>query len=191
MIDKPLIVLTLFFLLVMCSVKTKQADEVETNIDETELFKSVYDTLDQMKIPITLTWKKWNSLYEEHLKRYGLKQGENTTDHPFAKLVERKKYKAFVFTSTDETGSPIIITFDKDGKSIDGFSLLGDVASNDPSNWTKELAIINEDLSIELIDSVWTYDLDSAGERIESSEKLTTKNELYRILDTGKFEKIQ
>jgi hypothetical protein len=175
----------------MCSDKPKTAERTEGKAVEKESFKSVYDTLDQMEIPITLTWDKWNDLYRKHADKYGLGLGENITDHPFAKLAEGKDFKAFVFVSRDETGSPVIITFDKNGKEIDSFGLLGDIASNDPGNWTKELAIINRDLTIQFIDSVWAYDLDHDGGRIESSGKLTTKNQLYRLLDSGKFEKIR
>ena len=82
----------------------------------------------------------------------------------------------------------MIITFDKRGNKIDSFALLGDIASNDPSHWTKELSIINTDLTIQLVDSIWSYDLDSDGGRIETSGRLTIKNELHQILESGKFE---
>lgn len=167
------------------------AERIENKVTETELFKSVYDTLDQMEIPITLTWDTWDDLYNKHVEKYGLGLGEDILEHPFAKLTEEKEFKAFVFVSRDETGSPVIITFDKNGEIIERFGLLGDIASNDPSSWTKELAIINKDFTIQFIDSVWTYDLNSDGGRIESSGKLTTKDQLYRLLDSGKFEKIR
>lgn len=175
----------------MCSDKPKTTEQIENKVTEAEPFKSVYDTLDQMEIPITLTWDKWDDLYYKHLEKYGPGLGEDITEHPFAKLTEEKEFKAFVFVSRDETGSPVIITFDRNGKMIDRFGLLGDITNNDPSSWTKELAIINKDLTIQFIDSVWTYDLDPDGGRIESSGKLTTKDQLYRLLDSGKFEKIQ
>ena len=50
---------------------------------------------------------------------------------------------------------------------------------------------ISKDLTIQFIDSVWSYDLDSAGSRIESSGKLTIKDQLWRIRDSGKLEKIR
>jgi hypothetical protein len=191
MVDKIVLGLVITCTLTMCSDKPKTTEQIESKVTEMKPFKSVYDTLDQMEIPITLTWDKWDDLYNKHLEKYGPGIGENTTDHPFARLAEGENFKAFVFVSTDETGSPVIVTFDKNGNRIDGFGLLGDIASNDPSKWTKELSIINKDLTIQLIDSVWTYDVDTNGGRIESSVKLATKEQLYRILDSGKFEKIR
>jgi hypothetical protein len=191
MINKFLLGLVISYTLIMCSDKPKTTEQIENKAADTESFKSVYDTLDQIEIPITLTWDKWNDLYKNHIEKYGPRAGENTTAHPFAKLVARKNFKAFIFVSTDETGSPVIMTFDRTGNVIDGLSLLGDVASNDPGNWTKELSVVNKDMTIQLIDSAWTYRLGASGDRIESSGKLTTKNELYRILESGKFEKIR
>jgi hypothetical protein len=178
-------------MLTMSSCKPKSTEQIGSKAAEIELFKSVYDTLNQMEIPITLTWKKWDDLYKKHIEKYGLRAGENTIDHPFAKFTEGKNFKAFLFVSTDETGSPVIVTFGRNGNRIDGLGLLGDIASNDPSNWTKELSIINKDLTIQLIDSVWNYSIDSNGGRIESSGKLTIKEESYRILDSGKFKKVR
>jgi hypothetical protein len=177
--------------LTMCSDKPKSTEQIESKVTKTESFKSVYDTLDQMEIPVTLTWDKWDHLCKEHFERYGLRQGENVTDHPYAKLAESENFKAFVFISIDETGSPVIMTFDKNGNELDGLDLMGDVGSNDPSIRTTELAIINKDLTIQLIDSTWTYDVNADGNRIESSEKLATKDELFRILVSGEIEKIR
>jgi hypothetical protein len=191
MVNKVVLGLIIISTMTMCSDKPKTTEQIENKVTELEPFKSVYDTLDQMEIPITLTPDKWGDLYKRHLERYGLRLGENTIGHPYARLSENENFKAFVFASTDETGSPVIITFDKKGKEIDGLVLLGDWGGNDPSIGTTELAIINKDLTIQLIDSTRTYDLNADGDRVESSEKLTTKDKLFRILDSGKIEKIR
>lgn len=191
MVDRLILGFMITCTLTMCSDKPKTTELIGNKITEASPFKSVYDTLDQMEIPITLTWDKWNDLYKVHLEKYGPELREDITEHPFARLAEEKEFKAFIFVSRDETGSPVIITFDRNGRIIERFGLLGDVASNDPSSWTKELAIINKDLTIQFIDSVWSYDLDSAGSRIESSGKLTIKDQLWRIRDSGKLEKIR
>jgi hypothetical protein len=105
--------------------------------------------------------------------------------------VDSKNYKAIIFISTDETGSPTLITIDRIGNPIDTLFLLGDWASNDPSNGTTEIATINKDLTIHLLDSASTYDLGPDGDRIESTRKLTVTDELYRILNSGVIEKIR
>ncbi len=189
MIRRLIWTLTIISMFTTCSTKSA-ADQVQKEISKPEDFKSIYDTLDQLNIPIKLTPDNWSDLYNKHVEKYGIRFGERTLDHPFAKLTENENYKAFIFVSTDETGSPVIITFDRKGNKIDGLGLLGDWGGNDPSIGTTEIAIINKDLTIHLIDSTWTYDLTPDGDRIESSEKLTTKNELYRILNSGKIERV-
>jgi hypothetical protein len=191
MVDKLVLGIVIICALTMCSVKPKTTEQNEIKATETELFKSVYDTLDQMKISITLTADNWGDLYQEHAMKYGIREGDKVIDHPFARLAENGNFKAIIFVSTDETGSPVIMTFDKKGDVIDNLWLLNDSGGNDPSSGTSELATINKDLTIQLIDSTWTYDLGSDGNRIESSVKLTTTDELYRILDSGKIEKIR
>jgi len=74
---------------------------------------------------------------------------------------------------------------------VDTINLLGDSAGNDPGSWTSELATINQDLTIRLLDSISTYDLSADDERIEDSRKLTVKDELFKILDSGKIGRIR
>ena len=106
MVDKLILGLVIVSTLTMCSDKPKTTEQIENKVTQLEPFKSVYDTLDQMEIPITLTPDSWGDLYEKHLEKYGPRLGENTIDHPYARLTENKNFKAFVFVSTDETGSP-------------------------------------------------------------------------------------
>jgi hypothetical protein len=190
MVDKLVLGLIITCTLTMCSVKPK-TEQNETKVKEVETFKGVYDTLDQMKIPITLTPDNWGDLYQEHVMKYGIRVGENVMDHPYARLAENGNFKAVIFVSTTDTGSPVVMTFDKLGNVIDDLWLLGDWGGNDPSSRTSELAIITKDLTIQLIDSTWTYDLSSDGDRIEGSGKLATTDELYRILESGEIEKIK
>jgi|688.fasta_scaffold983675_1 hypothetical protein len=191
MVDKLVLGLVITCTLTMCSDKPKTTEQTENEVTEVEGFKSVYDTLDQMEIPITFRPDEWSDLYMKHLDKYGVKEGWELMKHPYAKLVDSKNYKAIIFISTDETGSPTLITIDRIGNPIDTLFLLGDWASNDPSNGTTEIATINKDLTIHLLDSASTYDLGPDGDRIESTRKLTVTDELYRILNSGVIEKIR
>lgn len=175
-----------------CSEKPK-TDSVD-NIPEqkeTTTFSSVYDTLDFLTVPITLTPEKWSELYRDHLNKYGTTEGWELMKHPYARLTENSNYKGIIFVSTDETGSPTLITIDKDGQPIDTLFLLGDWGGNDPSIGTSEIVTINKDYIFHLIDSTSTFDVGPDGDRIESTSKLTVTNEKYRILDNGKIEKIR
>ena len=62
---------------------------------------------------------------------------------------------------------------------------MGDWNANDPSTHVNETVVINNNLMITLIDSIKTYDTTNEGNRIESSEKLTIKNEIFSISEKG------
>ena len=191
MVDKLIIGLVIICTLTMCSDKPKTTEQIENKVAETQSFKSVYDTLDQMEIPVTFRPDEWGDLYMEHLKKYGVKEGWELMKHPYAKLVDSDNYKGIIFVSTDETGSPTLITIDRSGNPIDTLFLLGDWASNDPSNGTIELTTIDKDLTIHMLDSVSTYDVGPDGDRLEDTRKLTITDELYRILNSGVIERIR
>ncbi len=158
---------------------------------DTAAFESVYDTLEFLTVPITLTPEKWIELYRNHLSKYGANEGWELFKNPYARLTENSNYKGIIFVSTDETGSPTLITIDKLGQPIDTLFLLGDWGGNDPSIGTREIVTINRDYTIHLIDSTSIFDLGPDGQRIESTGKLTVANERYRIFDNGKIEKIR
>ena len=153
MTKKIFLGLTLICILTNCTNKPNTTVLTGKDATKLESFKSAYDTLDKMEIPITLTPDSWEELYSKHIDKYGFKYGELTIDHPFAKLIDNKSYRGIIFVSTDETGSPVLLTFDKEGNQIDGLMLLGDWGGNDPSIGTSEIMTINKDLTIHLIDS--------------------------------------
>jgi len=179
---------------VQCSEKSKRdmASATDSVAHSTiDLSPDIPDTLDQLSLPITLTPNSWNDLYSSHIKKYGPRQGAETTDNPYAKLIYTDTYAAIIFITSDETGSPVIVTLDKAGNQISQLDLLGSWASNSPEIWTTEVTTIDKDLSINLTDSVWTYSVDSTGNRIEESFKLTVVNEMYKIFNSGKIQKVK
>ena len=173
-----------------CSEKSK-TDSTDNFEKQTKVFTSVYDTLDLLTVPITLTPDNWSDMYKKHLDKYGTKDGWELLKHPYARLTENSTYKGIIFISTDETGSPTLITIDKSGQPIDTLFILGDWGGNDPSIGTSEIATITKDYVIHLVDSTSTFDVGPDGDRIENSAKLTVTNGAYRILDNGKIEKIR
>jgi hypothetical protein len=144
-----------------------------------------------MEIPVTFRPDAWSDHYMQHLEKYGIKEGWELMKHPYAKLVDSANYKGIVFVSTDETGSPTLITIDRKGDPIDTLFLLGDWTSNDPSSWTSELTTIDKDLIIHMLDSVSTYDLGPDGGRLENTRKLTVTAKSYRIRNSGVIERIK
>lgn len=188
MATRALVALLVGSLMILCSEKQKTSNRYEV-VADTKAFSIIFDSLEQIHTPFVLTPEVWSDLYQKHLNTYGPRQGAKTTDRPYAKLADHQHYKAFLFISPDETGSPVIVTFDKSGKLIDELTLLGDWASNDPSMATTETAIVDNTLTIHLIDSVSTFDLTPDGDRLENTKTTTVKDERYTILETGKIEK--
>lgn len=174
-----------------CSEKKElSVNNIGAQKDTTE-FVSVYDTLDILKVPVSLTPHDWNGLHQKHLERYGVKEGLELLQHPYARLTGNSDYKAVVFISTDETGSPTLITLSKNGLPIDTLYLLGDWSANNPGQETNELVTIGKDYLIHLIDSTSAFEVDENSERMEASRKVTVTHESYRISDKGRIEKIR
>jgi hypothetical protein len=169
----------------MCDRPKDKGDENVTA--DITAFKSDYDTLQNLGLPLTLNEKNWSELSRKHYDKFGIKGGYDLLTMPFSKLIDSDSYKGVIFIYDD----PILITIDKNSNPIDTLFLLGDNYSNDPSIKTIEQARINSDLTIQLLDSVFTYDLGKDEDRIESSEKLTIKKENYRIEKTGHIKKIE
>ncbi len=181
-----LLAFVFFILLTSCGRGTK----TESKNAEKKVFKSVYDTLDKIVLPVKWDPDVWSDLAEKHRDKYGMSGHDwEFHKHPYRILADRENFKAIVFFSQTETGSPIIMTIGKDLKPIDTLTLLGDWGGNDPSYGVSEIAEIESDLSIMLLDSISNWNLDSQGERIEDSHDLKIKLERFRILDNGKIKK--
>jgi len=179
-------------LLVACSDKSKSKIETPTapRSGDSILFNSPYDSLETLSLPITLDTDVWDSLYFIHLDKYGPGEAWEITKRPYMKIAENEHFKAIIFIRSDESGAPVVITIDSAGQQIDGVALLGDWTSNDPSSWTTELATVDKDLTIHLLDSVSSFQLDPDGARIDSTRVLEIKHEYYKINHDGKVERI-
>jgi len=149
-------------------------------------FRSNYDTLQRLSLPLILNEKIWRELSRKHHETFGFRSADDILTVPFGKLVDSELFKVVIFIFDD----PILVTIDRNQNPIDTLFLLGDNYSNDASTATIEQAIVNTDLSVQLIDSVFTYLIDENEYRIENSKKLEIQTENYRINKTGKILKV-
>lgn len=181
--------LTLWTIIILSfTMCDRPKDKEDKNLTEdVKTFKSDYDSLQNLGLPLTLNQTIWSELAKKHYDKFGVKGGYDLLTMPFSKLVDTELYKGVIFIYDD----PILITIDKNLNPIDTLFLLGDNYSNDPSITTIEQARINSDLTIQLIDSVFTYDIRENEDRIENTEKLTITTKNYRIEKTGKIQKIE
>ena len=56
--------------------------------EDTKTFKSDYDTLQNLGLPLTLNRKNWSDLSRKHYDKFGVKGGYNLLTMPFGKLVD-------------------------------------------------------------------------------------------------------
>lgn len=185
MIDRLTFGTILVLIFAMCDRPKNTGDKNFT--EDIKTFKSDYDTLQNLELPLTLNQKTWSELAKKHYDKFGIKGGYDLLTMPFGKLTDSDLYKGIIFIYDD----PILITIDENLNPIDTLFLLGDNYSNDPSITTIEQAKINSDLTIQLLDSVFTYDLGKDEDRIESTKKLAITVENYRIEKTGQIKKIE
>lgn len=158
---------------------------------EGNTFSSRYDSLKVLEIPAKIDWKMWDRETALYRERAGPMKTASLLDNPVAKALDAENYKAIIFVSHDETGAPTLITINKNEQPIDTLFLLGDVSSNDPNWRTVEQAEINADRTIVLLDSVFHWELDDAGNRIDQTMKLTVTGQRFRVLDSGVFVEIK
>ena len=179
-----------------CSNSSRDTKESEPTITEKEdpkvnTFESYLDTLKSINIPVRFDWANWNKEVGEYMNKYGPVKSEGLLKNPYAKIVDAKNYKGVIFISADATGSPAMVTIDKKENPIDTLFLLGDNYSNDPNWLTIEQAEVSKDQTIVLLDSVFHWDLDSNGDRLQRTKNLTIDKKNYKIVESGKIVEIK
>lgn len=158
---------------------------------EGNTFSSRYDSVKVMKLPAKIDWDGWDRETAVYHEKYGPMKTSGLLDNPVAKVLDAENYKAIIFVSHDETGAPTLITVGKHEQPIDTLFLLGDVGSNDPEWRTVEQAEINADGTIVLLDSIFHWELDDTGSRIEQTKSLSVNRQCFRVLDSGMMEEVE
>jgi len=110
--------------------------------------------------------------------------------YAFTKIWEGKVYNVFVGLS-DDPFKPNLVTTDKKQIQIDKIQLLGNHGQSRPGYEPVEEVKIANDKEIILTAKLYTWTLDSNGQKLKDSEKIETKIEKYRITDNGKIEKVK
>lgn len=137
----------------------------------------VYDTLRSFNLPLQLNTKQWKALTKSDNGESGI---------PFAQVPLNKRYKGVIFL-VDYL--PVLVTMDTADAAVDTLFLFDD-RGNDLKADVSEFARINPDLSVLLTDSIYSFQLDKAGNRINGSEKFERVEEHYRITENGVLNKV-
>jgi len=175
-------------LLFSCTPKSKPDNDIGQG--ESRSVSSPYDTLKVMEVPLKIDWEKWDQEIKSYTQKNGPIGSSGLFENPVARVLNRQKYEAVLFLTPDETASPAFVTIDRGGNPIDTLFLLGDNNSNDPNWLTVERSEIQDDQVIVLTDSVYHWDLDESGDRIPQTKKVSIERKKFRVLESGKIEKI-
>jgi len=174
--------------LVCCNPKSNSDGDVHQL--ESKSTRSFYDTLKIMEVPLKIDWEEWDREIESHIQKHGPIGSSGLLGNPVAKVLDAENYRAILFLSPDETASPAFVTIDREGNPIDTLFLLGDNNSNDPNWFTVESSEIQDNQIIALTDSVYHWDLDESGDRIPQTKKVSVERKKFKVLESGKIEKI-
>ena len=171
--SKKITVYTVFIVLIGCSIHKSKVNKPISDK------WSIYDSLKQLNIPIN--YQLFNS--EERVDFFLQNRIEGSDELvPYAKLMNEKNYRGFVFVN--EHGTPILITLNNQQKTIDTLYLLSDAGLIDEAQ-------IKKNNSILIVDSIQTYESMNLknNQHKEFLAKLEVKKEWYKILKSGRIKK--
>jgi len=103
------------------------------------------------------------------------------------KIFETNKFIAVLGNVPSDTGTPIILTFDKNGKKIDSHFVFTTVGSDMGFyTWNKE--VILPDMTMHFTDSTITRKINAEGtNEILGTDSLTIIRKVFKISEEGKF----
>ncbi len=106
----------------------------------------------------------------------------------FGKLYENKQTAGIIYTVYGDVLAPVLITYDKQGNRIDSLGLFDNASGYNLEKETFVSVTLHPDLTIQEVDSTFTYTLNDKGDdRIPGSDKLTVDSIIYSINENGKI----
>jgi hypothetical protein len=153
-------------------------------------FRSFIKQLNKIETPIT-----FNSNYDYVIKLQYLKtdpffnniQNELGGFGVFGILFETNDFVAILGNIPTDTGTPIIMTFDKTGKKIDSHPVYENVMG-DKGIYVQNCETILPNMKMIFIDSTITRKINSDGsDEIPGTDSLFVTKKSYKIDDTGKI----
>lgn len=159
------------------------------NPDITEL----RDKLPTIKTPISFNSNGRTGLVSVDLKDNKILKKLRTKNYfsVFGKLFETKDFIAIIGYIPSDTGSPLLITLDMNGKELSSY-LIYETAMGDMGIYKSNFVTIDQNRLIHFTDSIVTRKINKEGtDEIPGTDSLTVKRKKYRILDTGKIELVK
>jgi hypothetical protein len=159
---------------------------------ENKDFVELRDKLPQIKTPIS-----FNSDYNIDLKSVELtdngllkKLKDRNYFSVFGKIFETENFITIIGYIPDDTGTPILVTFDNDGNELDSH-VVYETAMGDMGHYSSNYVTINPDREIYFTDSTTTRKINAEGtDEIPGTDSLVVTIKKYKLTDKGKIERV-
>jgi len=150
------------------------------------------------KLPLIVTPIVFNSNGEIRMKVVDLpnskilKELKNKNSFSaFGKLFETKDFITIIGYIPNDSGTPLLITIDKDGNELDSFVICQTVGF-DIGYYCSNFVTINADNTITLIDSLVTRKINrDRSEEILGTDSLIVTKSKFNLTDKGKIKKTE
>ena len=153
-------------------------------------FQSFIKHLDKIETPISFNSNNEYNLKVQYPKDdpFFIKiQNEYAGFGVFGLLYETKDFIAILGNIATDTGTPIIITYDKNGTKIDTHAVYENVMG-DIGIYVHNFGTLLPNMQIEFVDSTITRKLtDDGSDEIPGTDSLSVKTKKYKIDNSGKF----
>ena len=103
----------------------------------------------------------------------------------YTKFKTESKHPVILYTFPGDLSWPYLYSFSENGEIIDSLGLYIGSCQSDPYSDSRCYAIFNEDLTIELSDTVNHY---SITESVQTYDSSTVKTQIYQFSTEGEFE---
>lgn len=121
-------------------------------------------------------------LSNTEISKYGTE-----TSEVYGKIAVKEKYTAIIYLYPADVVLPIILTTDKNGNQISKLDLYENYCNESETSFETSTFIIDKDLSIQLTDTLTTFDRDDKDEIIDSTKNTTIAKKQFFINEDGKI----
>jgi hypothetical protein len=162
------------------------------NSAENKDFVELRDKLPQIKTPITFNSDSNIDLKSVELPDNGLLKKLNDRNYfaVFGKIFETESFIAIIGYIPDDTGTPILVTFDKEGNEL-GSHVVYETAMGYMGQYSSNYITISPNREIHFTDSTTILEINADGtDEIPGTDSLIVTIKKYRITDMGKIERL-
>lgn len=186
-------------IMILMSCNSKQTSDHSVTPDQVAIpidneFKGLIDSLPVIRTPITFDSDngiRYEPFAIENTDLLTRLQKRIPTFLGYGKVDDTKDYYLLIGISTSDLGSPVLMTFDKEGNKIDSFFMF-ETAGGDIGYYSKNIVTLKTTREFIFTDSTLTRELNETGDgEIEGTDSLIVKVNKYRITDTGGIEVIK